>query len=112
LRRFVVVDAAFFSYGRRTKVRQKYSEAVVADIRVAVLFGLSIWFFLLVVSSFFLFPVSSGCFFLFSVVFGNLVLWGVLFDWEALGIQILDSEVRNVWVCVVWLRRRSDVESS
>ena len=61
-----------------------------------MLFGLSIWFFFVVVSSFFLFSVSSGCFFLFCVVSGNLVLW-VFCLLGALGIQILDSEVRNVW---------------
>jgi hypothetical protein len=71
-----------FSYGRRTKVRQKYSEAVVADIRVAVVFGLSIWFFFLVISCF----SFSGCF---------------------VRIQILDSEVRNVWVCVVLVEEAS-----
>ena len=56
-------------------VRQKYSEAVVADIRVAVLFGLSIWFFFRVISCRFVFLVLFCCFFLFFVVFGNLVLW-------------------------------------
>ena len=54
------------------------------------MFGLSIWFFFLVVSSFFLSLVSFGCFLVLFLVFGCFVR-----------IQILDSEVRNVWVCVV-----------
>ena len=79
-----------------------------------MLFGSSIWFFFLVVSSFFLFPVPFGCFFLFSVVFGSLgCRCSGLFFWGSLGIQILDSEVRNVWVCVVWFGGAFlDVESS
>ena len=93
-------------------VRQNYSEAVVADIRVAVLFGLSIWFFFVVVSSFFVFPVSSGCFFLFCVVLGNLVFWvfcllgGI--GYSDFGFRSLNS-VGFVWF---WLRMRSFVESS
>jgi hypothetical protein len=45
-------------------VRQNYSEAVVADIRVAVLFGLSVWLFLIVIS--------------FFVIFCYFVVWDVL----------------------------------
>lgn len=37
---------------------------------------------------------------------------GVVCGLGSLGIQILDSEVRNVGVCVVWLRKRSNVKSS
>ena len=40
-------------------VRQNYSEAVSRDIRVAVLFGSSIWLFFVVISCFFLFFVTS-----------------------------------------------------
>jgi hypothetical protein len=88
-----VVDAALFSYGRRIKVRQNYSEAVFVDIRVAVFVCLSIWFFFRVFSCFWCLLVVVWCCFLFFVVFGDLVLWVSLLFLGSLGIQILDSEV-------------------
>lgn len=70
--------------------------AVVADIRVAVMFGLSIWFFFYVISCFLCLLVVFGCCFLFFVFF--CCLWFAWFlVWGSSGIQILDSEVRKVW---------------
>ena len=88
-------------------VRQNYSEAIVADIRVAVLFGLSIWYFFVAISCFSLFSVCSvwgdGCTlsageFFCGVGFGFLFVFSGLF-WAGLVFWVLLLVFCGAFLC-------------